>query len=362
MSLLSRFPGPAAIPWRTRFWPRRTGASSNTDPKDATFADRAGEEAGLALASNQSYAPAHVVLAMINYGQGRYDGALGEAQRAVALDAKNGRAWRELGRVHFRLGRRAEAEKAFLTAVKLDPNDWTAHNSLGSYYNVNRLDEAIAEFERMQALAPDNTRAYNNLGSAFLQQERFDKASEMYERSLSLEKTPPPTPISARRCISRANMPTPPVPSKGGGLARRRVCALVQSRRRVLLGAGHAWAREGGLRTAVALGEEARSATPRWIAFLTELASGYAVLALLTPGPAAEEPRRTRAKSSSWSNNSNLATPACSRPWPQRTRNWETARKPSTGSSRHCKPATQSRRLSARRGSRSYGVTSGTRA
>ena len=40
----------------------------------------------------------------------------------------------------------------------------------------------------MQALVPDNTRAYNNLGTAFLQQERFDKATEMYERSLSLDK------------------------------------------------------------------------------------------------------------------------------------------------------------------------------
>ena len=89
----------------------------------------------------------------------------------------------------FRLGQRDEAEKDFRTAVALDPDDWTARNSLGAcYLSLNRLDEAIAEFERMQALAPDNTRAYNNLGSAFLQQERFDKATEMYERSLSLDK------------------------------------------------------------------------------------------------------------------------------------------------------------------------------
>ena len=55
------------------------------------------------------------------------------------------------------------------------------------YFSVNRLDAAGAEFERCGTLAPDNTRAYNNLGRAFLQQERFDKATEMYERSLSLE-------------------------------------------------------------------------------------------------------------------------------------------------------------------------------
>ena len=131
----------------------------------------------------------HVVLAMINYSQGRFDGALGEAQNAVALDARYSRAWRERARALVRLGRRDEAEKDFLAAVALDPGDWTLAEWSGALYlTVNRLDAAVAEFERMRDLAPDNTRAYNNLGSAFLQQERFDKATEMYERSLSLDK------------------------------------------------------------------------------------------------------------------------------------------------------------------------------
>ena len=78
-----------------RGWRRRTCGSSSTPRQDPTLAARAGEEAGVALTLNQSYAPAHVVLAMINYSQGRFDGALGEAQKAVALDAKYSRAWRE---------------------------------------------------------------------------------------------------------------------------------------------------------------------------------------------------------------------------------------------------------------------------
>src|SRR4029453_17150750 len=121
--------------------------------RDSTLAERAGKQAGTALTLDQSYAPVHVVLAMINLGLDRSDGALGEAQRAIALDPDLSRAWRELGRVHFRLGQRAEAEKDFRKAVALDPDDWTAHNSLGSLYlNLNRLDEAIAEYDRMQAL------------------------------------------------------------------------------------------------------------------------------------------------------------------------------------------------------------------
>jgi serine/threonine-protein kinase len=266
--------------------------------KDATFTDRAGKEAGLALASNQSYAPAHVVLAMINYGQGRYDGALGEAQRAVALDAKNGRAWRELGRVHSRLGRRDDAEKELRTAVALAPDDWTVHNSLGSLYlSLERFDDAVREFERMQALTPDNTRAYNNLGTAYFNQDRFDKAIEMYERSLSLDRNPTAY-SNLGTALYQQGQYADAARSFEGAVALPGAAFLHWFN----LGAACYWAPEMRGRAkeayerAVALGEEARSATPKDASLLTELASGYAVLALLTPGPAAEAPRQRARK------------------------------------------------------------------
>jgi tetratricopeptide (TPR) repeat protein len=259
-------------------------------PKETTLADRAGEEAGRALTLDQGYAPAHVVLAMINYGHGRYEGALGEAQRAVALDARSSRGWREIGRVHFRQGRRDEAEKAFLKAVSLDPDDWTIRNSLGSFYfNAGRLDDAVAQFERMQALAPDNTRAYNNLGTAFLQQERFDKATEMYERSLSLDKN----------ATAYSNLGTALYQQgRYNEAARSFEGAVAQPAAAFVhwfnLGAACYWAQDMRGRAkeayehAVALGEQARAAANKMdTSSLAELASSYAVLALLTEGPAA---------------------------------------------------------------------------
>ena len=260
---------------------------------DGVLADRAGEQAGIALTLDQSYAPAHVVLAMINFGQGRDEGALGEARKAIALDPRLSAAWRELGRVHFRLGQRAEAERDFLKAVALDPGDWTAHNSLGSLYlNLDRLDEAIAEYERMQALVPDNTRAYNNLGSAYLIQERFDKATEMYERSLSLD----------RNATAYSNLGTALYQQgRYADAARSFEGAVALPGATFLhwfnLGAARYWvpdqrgrAREAYM-AAIKLGEQSRAAAKPTASQLVELASAYAVLALLTEGADAKQHR-----------------------------------------------------------------------
>ena len=261
--------------------------------QDAAHAARAGEQAGIALRLDQSYAPAHVVLAMINYGQGRYDGALGEAQKAISLDPKLSRAWRERGRVRFRLGQRDEAEKDFLEAVSLDPGDWTAHNSLGSYYyNLNRFDDAVRHYERMQALAPDNTRAYNNLGSAYFQQERFEKATEMYEQSLSLD----------RNATGYSNLGTALYQHGLFADAARSFEGAVALPGATFvhwfnLGAACYWA--PGMRgrakeayaAAIKLGEAARATDKVEPLRLVELASAYAVLGLLTEGREAQQYR-----------------------------------------------------------------------
>ena len=261
--------------------------------RDPALAARAGEQAGAALALDQSYAPVHVVLAMINSGHERYEGALGEAQKAIALDPGLSSAWRELGRVHFRLGQREEARKDFLKAVALDPGDWTARNSLGSFYlSLNQLDEAVAEYERMLALAPDNIRAYNNMGSAFLMQERFDKAIEMYERSLSLDKNATAY-SNLGAALYQQGRYADAARSFEGAVALPGATFLHWFN----LGAACYWApdQRGRAREAYAmavkLGEQARTTTKVDPSRLVELASAYAVLALLTEGANANQHR-----------------------------------------------------------------------
>jgi tetratricopeptide (TPR) repeat protein len=265
--------------------------------QDTTLAARAGEEAGVALTLDQSSVPAHVVLAMVNASQNRFEGALGEADKAVALGPRHSRAWRERGRALFRLGRRDEAERAFRTAATLDPGDWTARNGLGAaLLTLNRLDEAIREFERMQTLVPDNTRAYNNLGSAFLLQERFDKATEMYERSLSLDKNATAY-SNLGTALYQQGLYADAARSFEGAVALPGATFVHWFN----LGAARYWTPDLRARakeayeTALKLGEPASSVSGRTDpALLADLASGHAVLALLIDG-SEKQTHRSRA-------------------------------------------------------------------
>ena len=168
----------------------------------------------------------------------------------------------------------------------LAPDDWTAHNSLGALYlNVNRLDDAVASSSacrRSRRTTRARTtisarRSFNRNGST-----RRPRCTSGPCRST---RTRRPTPISARRCISRASMPTPPAPSKAPWPcpARRSCTGSISAppatgRRRC---AGARRRPTNGPSRSARRPERRRRRIP---SLLTELASGYAVLALLTPG------------------------------------------------------------------------------
>jgi eukaryotic-like serine/threonine-protein kinase len=142
-------------------------------------------------------------------------------------------------------------------------------------------------------LAPDNTRAYNNLGSAYLQQERFDKASEMYERSLSLD----------RNATAYSNLGTALyLQGQYADAARSFEAAVALPGATFLhwfnLGAACYWAPElrgrakDAYATAVTLGEQARASARLEPIQLVDLASAYAVLGMLSEGADAQDHRR----------------------------------------------------------------------
>lgn len=83
-----------------------------------------------------------------------------------------------------------EAEKAYIHAVDLRPNDWNGYNNLGTFYDqTGRQKEAIAQLNHALQLSPDNSAIYVNLGSAFINSgdsTSLVKAEQALNKSIAL--------------------------------------------------------------------------------------------------------------------------------------------------------------------------------
>ena len=108
------------------------------------------------------------------------------ARRALSIDPNLGRAHAALGEVLCSSYRYAEAAAALRQAVRLDPGDSGAWDSLswalGYMTPPDAIEEERAAREAIR-LEPDFPGAYYHLGRAFLHQERYDHAIEAFRRA-----------------------------------------------------------------------------------------------------------------------------------------------------------------------------------
>jgi tetratricopeptide (TPR) repeat protein len=93
-----------------------------------------------------------------------------------------------MARIYEKLGRFDESEASFRPAVDIQPDSWSAQNSLASFYHRrHQYDQAILHWRRVLEITPDNAAAYTNLGAAFTDSGRLAEAQTMYERALAIE-------------------------------------------------------------------------------------------------------------------------------------------------------------------------------
>lgn len=118
-----------------------------------------------AIVRDPNYAPAYVGLAdcynllreyTLMSASEAYPRALAAAQRAVELDNQSSEAHASLAFALFWGSWNAhEAEREFRRAIDLNPNNSVAHHWYATYLSaVGRHQEALAEIERAQSLAP----------------------------------------------------------------------------------------------------------------------------------------------------------------------------------------------------------------
>ena len=108
----------------------------------------------------------HNNLGIALMGQGKIDEAIAEFRTAVQLEPESAKSHRNLADALASARQYDEAIDQFRRAARLDPTG-AAHYDLGSLFlELDRTEEAIAEFRASLKLAPDSAQTHNNLGIA----------------------------------------------------------------------------------------------------------------------------------------------------------------------------------------------------
>jgi Flp pilus assembly protein TadD len=125
------------------------------------------------------YADGYTNIALANILWEKYGSARGGLEKALALSPDNARALYYMALVERRTGNSA-AEVADLEKVVAQyPKSSDARRELGkSYYRLNRLQDAKAQFETLQNIEPDDVAAHYNLSLIYARLGMDDKASE----------------------------------------------------------------------------------------------------------------------------------------------------------------------------------------
>jgi tetratricopeptide (TPR) repeat protein len=116
--------------------------------------------------------------------------ALVDYQNALRLDGSNADALRGLANAYQALHRPTDAERTYLRALALRPNDWLGLTDLGMFFLAqNRAADAEKQFRAAAELVPDNEVVWRNLGAFYIYQGAYAEASAALKRSITIRPT-----------------------------------------------------------------------------------------------------------------------------------------------------------------------------
>jgi tetratricopeptide (TPR) repeat protein/transglutaminase-like putative cysteine protease len=112
-----------------------------------------------------------------------YASAITALKHAVSLDPTFSRAWIELSTVYYAGTREVNsALNALQKAVEADPKQVVPYKILAfTYMGLGRRDDAIATWQKLQSIAPEDADLASNLGGLYLAQKRYSEATSLFE-------------------------------------------------------------------------------------------------------------------------------------------------------------------------------------
>ncbi len=130
------------------------------------------------------------LLAEVRLGQNRTREALKLLADANLIEGDSATRFMLISLALSQAGHMDWAEPPIRTAIRLDPNNATAHYFLARLlYTDNRFDESIEETQKTIDLAPDFVRAYENMGLCYEGKHGQAEAERWYLKALDVEAT-----------------------------------------------------------------------------------------------------------------------------------------------------------------------------
>ena len=143
-----------------------------------------------ALALDPEYANAHLCKANILMVEGRYDEAVAEDERTLALDPSLVDAYEGLGLGLLFLGQYEKSLELFDKAIRLSPHDPILHywytDKASAYFGLKQYDLAIEWARRSLAINPNYWLSHGTLIAALVLTDHEEEAREALQRYLAL--------------------------------------------------------------------------------------------------------------------------------------------------------------------------------
>jgi tetratricopeptide (TPR) repeat protein len=157
-------------------------------------------EAMLALQPRSS--DGYKYLGLAHAMAGNVPSALADYQKALALGSKTpDLIYYDIGLAKASANDISGAVEAYRRAILINPNDWRAFNALGSaYVSLGNIDEGVVNLRKAKAIAPSRLDIRQNLGAAFCNSGRHADAVVEFEELLQLD----PDWNMARRCLAKS--------------------------------------------------------------------------------------------------------------------------------------------------------------
>lgn len=110
-------------------------------------------------------------------------------EQIVADDPQNSRAFCNLGRAYFNMGKQEEGHRHAMQAVTLDENMAEAYITIAMYYAFAQkdYDKGLDFIQKALLVEPQLSRVYLSIGTICLAQNRHDEAIQNFDLCLKLD-------------------------------------------------------------------------------------------------------------------------------------------------------------------------------